>query len=103
MESAEEARELSQKFGYELVPGFTASKILWLKRREPEHFARLRHVLLVCPTYAASLTVVVTKLLCQQGLNATLLPQESYKSLSLLCLCSCSRMTTSISTSPDGW
>lgn len=46
VESAEEARELSAKFGYELVPGFTASKILWLKRREPEHFARLRHVLL---------------------------------------------------------
>jgi xylulokinase len=26
--------------------GFTASKILWLKRHEPEHFARLAHVLL---------------------------------------------------------
>jgi xylulokinase len=29
-----------------LPPGFTASKILWLKRREPAHFARLRWVLL---------------------------------------------------------
>lgn len=48
VESADEARELSEKFEYELVPGFTASKILWLKRKEPEHFARLRHVLLVC-------------------------------------------------------
>jgi hypothetical protein len=47
VESADEARELSAKFGYELVPGFTASKILWLKRNEPHHFARLRHVLLV--------------------------------------------------------
>ena len=31
---------------YSLVPGFTASKILWLKNKEPENFARLRKVLL---------------------------------------------------------
>jgi xylulokinase len=29
-----------------ILPGFTAPKILWLKRHEPAHFARLRHVLL---------------------------------------------------------
>jgi xylulokinase len=28
------------------LPGFTAPKILWLKRNEPENFKRLRHVLL---------------------------------------------------------
>ena len=26
--------------------GFTASKLLWMKRKEPHNFARLRHVLL---------------------------------------------------------
>jgi xylulokinase len=29
-----------------ILPGFTAPKILWLKRHEPENFRRLRHVLL---------------------------------------------------------
>jgi xylulokinase len=29
-----------------ILPGFTAPKILWLKRREPANFRRLRHVLL---------------------------------------------------------
>jgi xylulokinase len=29
-----------------ILPGFTAPKILWLKRHEPKNFARLRHVLL---------------------------------------------------------
>ena len=32
--------------GNRILPGFTASKILWLKNREPANFARLRHVLL---------------------------------------------------------
>ncbi len=32
--------------GNAVLPGFTASKILWLKRREPKNFARLRTVLL---------------------------------------------------------
>jgi len=32
--------------GNMLPPGFTASKILWLKKHEPEHFRRLRWVLL---------------------------------------------------------
>ena len=46
MESAEEAEHLSNEWEYSLVPGFTASKILWLKNKEPENFARLRKVLL---------------------------------------------------------
>ena len=29
-----------------ILPGFTAPKILWLKRHEPENYRRLRHVLL---------------------------------------------------------
>lgn len=44
--TAEEARELSEAFGRAVPTGFTASKILWLKRHEPHHFERLRHVLL---------------------------------------------------------
>jgi xylulokinase len=41
-----EARELTQLFGRPVPTGFTASKILWLKRREPQIFARLAHVCL---------------------------------------------------------
>src|SRR5262245_28134151 len=44
--TAAEARELTQVLGRHVPAGFTASKILWLKRREPAHFARLAHVLL---------------------------------------------------------
>lgn len=32
--------------GNAMLPGFTAPKILWLKRHEPENFARLAHTLL---------------------------------------------------------
>lgn len=46
VESADEAKYLSEQWDYNLVPGFTASKILWLKEKEPENFAKLRHVLL---------------------------------------------------------
>jgi xylulokinase len=35
-----------QCLGNAVLPGFTASKILWLKRREPKNFARLHTVLL---------------------------------------------------------
>lgn len=35
-----------EKLGISLAVGFTASKILWLKRNEPEHFRRLKTVLL---------------------------------------------------------
>jgi xylulokinase len=34
------------KLGNQFAPGFTAPKILWLKKHEPENFARLRHILL---------------------------------------------------------
>lgn len=46
VESAEEAEQLSDLWEWTLVPGFTASKILWLKNKEPENFARLQQVLL---------------------------------------------------------
>ena len=32
--------------GNHLPPGFTAGKVRWLREQEPQHFARLRHVLL---------------------------------------------------------
>jgi len=35
-----------RKAGLAFIPGFTASKILWLKRNEPHNYKRLRHVLL---------------------------------------------------------
>ncbi len=44
--TAAEARELSIAFGRNVPAGFTASKILWMKRREPRNFARLATVLL---------------------------------------------------------
>lgn len=46
VESAKEAATLSEKWSYNLVPGFTASKILWLKENEPENFEKLAKVLL---------------------------------------------------------
>ena len=45
-ETADEARELSQKLGRSLPTGFTASKVLWLARHEPEIWKRVRRVLL---------------------------------------------------------
>lgn len=35
-----------EKQGIAVLPGFTASKILWLKKHEPQHYARLATVLL---------------------------------------------------------
>ncbi len=35
-----------RKTGNLILPGFTAPKILWLKRHEPKNYAKLRHVLL---------------------------------------------------------
>ena len=35
-----------RKTGNLILPGFTAPKILWLKRHEPANYKRLRHVLL---------------------------------------------------------
>lgn len=45
-ETADEARELSARLGRAVPTGFTASKITWLARREPENWRRTRHVLL---------------------------------------------------------
>jgi len=38
--------EVIRLTGNSIPPGFTAGKILWLRRREPYNYARLRHVLL---------------------------------------------------------
>jgi xylulokinase len=40
------ARAVIRKVGLLFLPGFTAPKILWLKRHEPQNYRRLRHVLL---------------------------------------------------------
>jgi len=40
------AKKTLQALGNAVLPGFTAPKILWLKRHEPENFARLATVLL---------------------------------------------------------
>jgi xylulokinase len=45
-ESAPEAAELAELFGWGVVSSFTCSKLLWLKRHEPDSFARLAHVAL---------------------------------------------------------
>lgn len=44
--TAAEARELSETLGRVVPAGFTASKILWTKRHEPEVWERVRYVLL---------------------------------------------------------
>jgi len=44
--TASEARELSDRLGRAVPTGFTASKLLWLQRREPASWAQVRHVLL---------------------------------------------------------
>lgn len=41
-----EACELSERWGRQVPTGFTASKVLWLQRHEPDAFARLASVLL---------------------------------------------------------
>lgn len=40
------AKAAIRKTGNLILPGFTAPKILWMKRREPANFRRLRHILL---------------------------------------------------------
>ncbi len=45
-ECAVEATEISAQTGRAVPSGFTAPKLLWLKRHEPQHFARIRAVLL---------------------------------------------------------
>jgi len=44
--TANEARELSAAFGHAVPAGFTAPKVAWLARHEPESWARTRSVLL---------------------------------------------------------
>lgn len=44
--TATEAKELSERFGRPVPTGFTASKILWLMRHEPQNWQRVRRVLL---------------------------------------------------------
>jgi xylulokinase len=40
------AKAVIRTAGLPFLPGYTAPKILWLKRHEPAHFRKLRHVLL---------------------------------------------------------
>jgi D-xylulose kinase len=40
------SKAMIEKVGMDMLPGFTAPKILWLKRNEPANFARLAKVLL---------------------------------------------------------
>ena len=40
------SKAMIEKVGMDMLPGYTAPKILWLKRHEPENFARLATVLL---------------------------------------------------------
>lgn len=44
--TAAQARELAQRLGRPVPTGFTASKLLWLRRQEPENWARVQTVLL---------------------------------------------------------
>ena len=44
--TAAEAQELSEAFGRAVPVGFTASKLAWVARHEPENWARVRRVLL---------------------------------------------------------
>ncbi|MCP4240436.1 MAG: xylulokinase, partial [bacterium] len=44
--TSEEASELSAALGHPVPTGFTASKLLWLARREPENWARTKRILL---------------------------------------------------------
>jgi xylulokinase len=44
--TADEARDLGERLGRAVPTGFTASKLVWLQRHEPDHWARVRHVML---------------------------------------------------------
>jgi len=44
--TADEAAELSARLGRRVPVGYTASKVLWLARHEPENWRRVKHVLL---------------------------------------------------------
>jgi xylulokinase len=40
------AQRMAAELGNAVAPGFTASKILWLKKKQPQAYAKLRHILL---------------------------------------------------------
>jgi xylulokinase len=46
MDSVGGVEETIRLVGNPVLPGYTASKILWLKRHEPDNFSRLATVLL---------------------------------------------------------
>jgi xylulokinase len=46
METLGGVEEAIRLTGNSIMPGYTAGKILWLRRHEPGHYAKLRHVLL---------------------------------------------------------
>jgi xylulokinase len=46
MTAAGGEEEYKSAIGNSLPPGFTASKILWLRQNEPENYSRVRHILL---------------------------------------------------------
>ena len=46
MEASGGRKAYQQEIGNSLPPGFTASKILWIKMQEPESYARIRSVML---------------------------------------------------------
>ena len=43
-ESVAEAEELAAQLGWGIVASFTATKLLWMQRHEPDNYARLAHV-----------------------------------------------------------
>jgi xylulokinase len=46
MGAAGGVEDYQSEIGNTLPPGFTASKILWLRQNEPERYARIRHIML---------------------------------------------------------
>ena len=46
VEASKEAAELSAAHRRTIVPSFTGCKLLWMKRNEPDLYARIRHVML---------------------------------------------------------
>lgn len=46
VESAPQAEAITQQLGHKVVPGFTATKMLWLAENEPGNWERTQTVLL---------------------------------------------------------
>lgn len=78
VESAPQAKKLSAMWDWTLVPGFTASKIAWLKENEPDNFKKLAKVLLphdyfnyyLTGRYCAEVSSVCTQLCAGNCLDA---------------------------------